>query len=86
MRKIFIFLALFILCANSVFAQNRIELIYINGSNNNDLKMTKWFYKGISKFHPVLRETLTEDDFYSKVEIHGIFGVLLVLLGLHLCQ
>lgn len=76
MKKILIIFALLIICVNFAAAGERIEFIYINGSNNNDIKMTKWFYKGISNFHPVLRKTLLEDEFtYNYLLKNGKYDV-----------
>ncbi len=52
----------------SVFAQDEITFIYLNGSNNNDEKAKEWFYDGIKKFHPYLKKNFEEDEF-AKVKL-----------------
>lgn len=37
------------------FAADGVSFIYINGSNNNDQKMKKWYEEGVLKLHPELR-------------------------------
>ncbi len=63
---------LFILIFNScVFAsagRQEIQFVYINGSNNNDPKMKKWFFDGIKKTHPDMLKS-----FYSSLFIQKYF-------------
>lgn len=62
MKKLFLSIfALFFSC-NLCFALEGISFIYINGSNNNDKKMTDWYKKGASALHQVLRR-----EFHSNV-------------------
>ncbi len=77
MKKIVgILFILFFVCTNLVFAQDKLTFIYINGSNNNDLKMKKWFFKGIAKFHPILKTTFENDEFaQKKILKHGKYSI-----------
>ncbi len=67
MKKFFlivvIFLMLQITMQLSCFAETSIDFIYINGSNNNNEKMHKWFINGINKFHPTLKKQLEKDEY-----------------------
>lgn len=56
MKKIFLTLALFFILQTNCFAQTGITFLYINGSNNNDLKMKNWYENGVKKLHPYLKK------------------------------
>ncbi|MDD3236994.1 MAG: hypothetical protein PHV37_02715 [Candidatus Gastranaerophilales bacterium] len=60
MKKIILSFAVFLL-GNIVFAQDTISFIYINGSNNNDVKMKNWFFNGVDKLHPQLKYRFEND-------------------------
>lgn len=62
MKKILIAVLMFFVVQNSVLAQ-QVSFVYINGANNNDEKMTKWFMNGVKKLHPVLKKTIDNDKF-----------------------
>lgn len=70
MKKILILFLLFILSA-PVFAVNDLSFVYINGSNNNDIKMKTWYENGVYKLHPVLRKKFLKNHsikkYYSKI-------------------
>ena len=63
-----IFCILYPSAANAVTdnAVNEIKFIYINGSNNNDKKMKKWFYDGINKMHANIIKTFLNSEFIEK--------------------
>ena len=65
MKKISI--VLFILCmlVQPCFA-DEVSFIYINGSNNNDVKMKTWYEKGVNKLHPMLRKKFLKDKTIKK--------------------
>lgn len=64
MKKFILCLVLGLLLSfNCAYCKNEIAFIYINGSNNNDEKMKKWFFDGIAKFHPILKNSLEKDPF-----------------------
>lgn len=53
--------------SNEVYKpKQEIAFIYINGANNNTPKMKRWFYNGITKFHPILREKALKSEFIQK--------------------
>ncbi len=58
---------LILLVVNGYFAQaneqNEIQFIYINGSNNNDKKMTEWFFNGMNKLHPKMKEAFSTSEY-----------------------
>lgn len=56
MKKIFLSIILALTLNTQVMAQENVSFLYINGSNNNDLKMKNWFEKGVSKLHPVMKK------------------------------
>lgn len=74
--KRFLLLAviLFMTCQNC-FAANGINFIYLNGSNDNDLKMKRWFENGVRKLHPVLKhdfenDKLAKEHFFKNDKYH----------------
>lgn len=42
-----------------------IQFIYINGSNNNDKKMQKWFFDGMHKMHKHMLESFSSSAFIN---------------------
>ena len=56
MKKILLIFLLIFALQNSCFAQNGITFLYINGSNNNDLKMKTWYENGVEKLHPYMKK------------------------------
>ena len=66
MKKIILTVFLFCLLQLSVFAKTGISFIYINGSNNNDLKMKNWYEKGVRKFHPNMKKAFYENCLAQK--------------------
>ena len=65
MKRILAILILWVV--NGYFAQaneqNEIQFIYINGSNNNDKKMTEWFFNGMNKLHPKMKEAFSTSEY-----------------------
>ena len=45
-----------IILQNICFAQENVSFVYINGSNNNDVKMRNWYINGVNKLHPVMKK------------------------------
>ncbi len=68
MRKIFGIIIGLLLLQNITFAQTGVSFVYINGSNNNDEKMTNWYIDGVKKLHPVLKK-----KFETNKEIKEVF-------------
>ena len=60
MKKILIVLFL-ILFTSCTYAQENLSFIYINGSNNNDIKMKNWYENGVKSLHPVLRDSFLKN-------------------------
>lgn len=64
------------LSTTCVFAQENLSFIYINGSNNNDTKMKKWYEDGVKKLHPTLRKKfLTNRGIDNYFEEKGGFDI-----------
>lgn len=61
MKKILYILAVLFLLQNVSFAQENISFVYINGSNNNNVKMRNWFEKGVYKLHPKLKQSFEKN-------------------------
>ncbi|MCD7879257.1 MAG: hypothetical protein LUG16_04905 [Candidatus Gastranaerophilales bacterium] len=68
MKKIIIAILILILTPFYAAAQEqqKIQFIYINGSNNNDEKMENWFYDGVKKMHPNMVNAFNNSDFIFK--------------------
>lgn len=66
-KLVFILILIFI---SPSFAQaedtQEIQFIYINGSNNNDSKMKKWFFDGMHKMHPNMLNAFSSSSFIHK--------------------
>ncbi|MBQ9246069.1 hypothetical protein IJ182_07375 [bacterium] len=50
----FVLIIIIILNFNIVCLASDVSFIYINGSNNNNIKMKNWYEDGVKKLHPVL--------------------------------
>lgn len=61
MKKIFYILAVLFLLQNVSFAQENISFVYINGSNNNNVKMKNWFEEGVYKLHPKMKQSFEKN-------------------------
>lgn len=61
MKKIFLLAVIFVLLQSICFAQTGITFLYINGSNNNDLKMQNWYEAGVKKLHPYLKKEFSSN-------------------------
>ena len=66
MKKIILLLFIFISFSQTLLASEEIQFIYINGSNNNDKKMTKWFFSGVEKMHPEMMNAFNASSFIKK--------------------
>lgn len=66
MKKIFLLAVIFVLLQPICFAQTGITFLYINGSNNNDLKMQNWYEAGVKKLHPYLKKEFTSNALAKK--------------------
>ncbi len=62
MKRFFISILLFCALQLGCFAQTGITFIYINGSNNNDLKMKNWYEKGVKKLHPCIKTQFENNE------------------------
>ena len=65
MKRILAILILLMIngCFVQANEQKEIQFIYINGSNNNDKKMTKWFFDGMKKLHPKMKEAFSTSEY-----------------------
>lgn len=66
MKKIFVVLFSCFLLQLNCFAQTGITFLYINGSNNNDKKMERWYETGVKKLHPYMKNAFEKNDFTQK--------------------
>lgn len=65
MKKI-IYILVCLLFTGYVNAADDLSFIYINGSNNNDMKMKNWYENGVKKLHPVLRKKFEHNSAIKK--------------------
>ena len=65
MKKI-IYILVCLLFTGYVNAAGDLSFIYINGSNNNDMKMKNWYENGVKKLHPVLRKKFVHNSAIKK--------------------
>lgn len=66
MRKIFLTIFLFFALQLNCFAQTGVTFLYINGSNNNDAKMKKWYENGVQRLHPYMKNAFETDTLAQK--------------------
>lgn len=66
MKKILFTLFLLFAMQIKCFAQDSISFIYINGSNTNDKRMTKWYENGVKKLHPCMKQAFDKDSYTQK--------------------
>lgn len=68
MKKILLVLLILLLSAPFSYCeeQQEIQFIYINGSNNNDKKMKKWFFDGMNKMHPYMSDVFNSNPFIKE--------------------
>lgn len=66
MKKILISILFLFMVSTSVFGADNVSFVYINGSNNNDEKMAKWYENGVKKLHPVLRKKFLKNKDIKK--------------------
>lgn len=71
MKKILVFLAAFLFFQNLSYANDNITFLYINGSNNNDKKMTTWFMKGVKGLHPAMKKRFEKSDYINNKLLNG---------------
>ena len=69
MKKYIIIILLFILILPAFPLEDNCEIqfIYINGSNNNDKKMKKWFYDGMNKMHKNMLKAFNNSQFIKSI-------------------
>lgn len=67
-KKLMLVLGMFVALQGVTFAAEPSEMsfLYINGANNNDLKMEIWFLKGIGKLHPSLKKAFEKNPITKK--------------------
>lgn len=63
MKKILLTLLFFLFVQTNCFAQTGITFLYINGSNNNDVKMKNWYENGVKRLHPYLKKEFESNTF-----------------------
>ena len=68
MKKFFIIFLTLLFLSPSSFCDNvkEVKFIYINGSNNNDTKMKKWFYSGMKKLHSYIYTAFSNSDYIKR--------------------
>ena len=68
MKKIFLIIIFLFAFVQNVIAveQKEIQFIYINGSNNNDVKMKTWFFEGVYKKKKKMYDSFLSSDFINK--------------------
>lgn len=66
MKKLLLTLLLFCILQTNCFAQTGITFLYINGSNNNDAKMKKWYENGVKRLHPYMKSAFETDPLSQK--------------------
>ena len=66
MKKILSLLFLLFLSAQAVYSTDNVSFVYINGSNNNDIKMKTWYENGVKKLHPMLRNKFLKNRTIKK--------------------
>ena len=64
MKKILLIASLILMTAltQNVSLATDVNFVYINGSNNNNEKMKRWFEKGVRKLHPTMEKTFEKDE------------------------
>lgn len=65
MKKVILLIFVLLFLNNSIFAQDNVSFLYINGSNNNNEKMKNWFEKGVEKLHPVMKKNFEKYTYES---------------------
>lgn len=66
MKKFVLLILVLFLTYSCAFAQQNVSFVYINGSNNNDEKMAKWFEKGVRSFHKTVRKKFLSNKIIQK--------------------
>ncbi len=67
--RLLLSLILLLTCCSFAYSNedtHQIRFVYINGSNNNDPKMKKWFFDGIKKTHPDMLKSFNESVFIKE--------------------
>lgn len=67
MKKILGIILGLIILQNICIAQENVSFVYINGSNNNDVKMRNWYINGVNKLHPVMKKKFEKNKEIKKV-------------------
>lgn len=62
-KLLFLLFLLFFSPVSFAAEEKEIQFIYINGSNNNDKKMTEWFFNGVEKMHPNMVQAFNSSEF-----------------------
>ncbi len=78
MKKLILFFVVLLIFVPLSFADEsrEIQFIYINGSNNNDIKMKTWFYKGIYKLHSKMYKAFMKSEFiYDNLLEKGKYNI-----------
>ena len=68
MKKLLSLLLGLVISAGVVFADESLSFVYINGSNNNDVRMKTWYENGVRKLHPVLRKKFLKNREIKRYE------------------
>lgn len=73
MKKLLLILLILMISFPCSYAdeQEEIQFIYINGSNNNDNKMKKWFFNGVNKLHPHMFDSFKQSSFVNSKLLHN---------------
>jgi len=66
MKRFFLLVLILFFSCGVCFAAEGISFIYINGSNNNDLKMKDWYENGVKNLHPYLKRGFEQNPLSQK--------------------
>lgn len=66
MKKLLLIALLCFVSQLNAFAKTGISFIYVNGSNINNSKISKWYSKSIQKFHPCMKNALEQNPSTQK--------------------
>ena len=67
MKKIILLILTICSLQLTTIAQDtNLTFLYINGSNNNDVKMKDWYINGVNKLHPVLKKKFDKNSAIKK--------------------
>lgn len=66
MKRLYLVIFLVFALQLSAFANQGISFVYINGSNVFDKNISKWYVKGVQRFHPYMKTEFEQDPLTQK--------------------